>query len=114
MAVRSVLTALAVALVIAGAPAADAAGAVSPPFFAVHGIHPGHVLWLRAKGHKGAVRIGLVPSQGRRLANLGCVGAKATGWCHVRYKGTAGWVPARFLTPDKARMAVLAMGDTLG
>ncbi|MGO4666680.1 SH3 domain-containing protein [Bosea sp. 2RAB26] len=88
-----------------------------PDFWAVTGVAGHDVLALRAAPKPSAARTGVVPSDGRRLQNLGCTGvpslaewqrmspkqqrvARAGRWCKVRYNGRTGWVRGKFLRED--------------
>ena len=104
--------ALAAAIFMASEPRAAADG--GPDYWAVTGIAPGGVLDIFAEPSTDAPKLGAIPSDGRRLENLGCINeptyqewlamseeerlqAAERRWCRIRYQGVAGWVRSKFL-----------------
>jgi uncharacterized protein YraI len=102
--------------VLAAGPAARAE-ADGPDFFAVTGVAADDVLNIRAAPSPKAAKIGAIPPNGRRVANLGCRGepgfaawqamteaereqAARGRWCKISYQGVEGWVAGRFLRED--------------
>lgn len=88
-----------------------------PDHWAVTGIAPGRVLDIFAEPSTDAPKLGAIPSNGRKLDNLGCINeptypewlamsederrqAAERRWCRVRYRGVAGWVRGKFLKED--------------
>jgi hypothetical protein len=107
--------ALAAAILFAPEPRAAADG--GPDHWAVTGIAVGFVLDIFAEPSTGASKLGAVPSEGRKLDNLGCIHeptyqewlamseeerrqAAELRWCRIRYRGLAGWVRGKFLKED--------------
>jgi len=103
---------LAAAIFIAPEPRAAADG--GPDYWAVTGIVAGGVLDIFAEPSTGAQKLGAIPSNGRKLQNLGCIHeptyqewlvmseeerrqAADRRWCRIRYRGVDGWVRGKFL-----------------
>jgi hypothetical protein len=101
-------------LLMPGLPAAADGG---PDHWAVTGIASGGVLDIFANPSIDAPKLGAIPSNGRKLDNLGCINeptyqewlamsederrqAAERRWCRVRYRGVAGWVRGKFLKED--------------
>ena len=104
--------AFAAAIFIASEPRATADG--GPDYWAVTGIAVGFVLDIFAEPSIDAPKLGAIPSDGRKLQNLGCIHeptyqewlamseeerrqAAERRWCRIRYGGVAGWVRGKFL-----------------
>ena len=81
------------------------------------GIAAGSVLGIFAKPSADAAKIGAIPSNGRKLDNLGCINepsyqewlamseeerrqAAERRWCLICYRGVTGWVRGKFLKED--------------
>jgi hypothetical protein len=107
--------ALAVAIIFAFELRADADG--GPDHWAVTGIAAGGVLDIFAEPSIDAPKLGVIPSNGRKLDNLGCINEPTyqewlamseeerlqvaeRRWCRIRYRGVAGWVRGKFLRED--------------
>jgi hypothetical protein len=103
--------------VILLAPELPAAADGGPDHWAVTGIASGRVLDIFAKPSADAPNLGAIPSDGRKLDNLGCINeptyqewlamsedqrlqAVEGRWCRVRYRGVVGWVRGKFLRED--------------
>jgi hypothetical protein len=95
-------------------PEPRAAADSGPDYWAVTGIAAGGVLDIFAEPSTGAQRLGAIPSDGKKLENLGCINeptyqewlvmseeerrqAAERRWCRVRYHGVIGWVRGKFL-----------------
>jgi uncharacterized protein YraI len=108
-------TALAAAILMAWEPRAAADG--GPDYWAVTGIAVGFVLDIFAEPSTDAPKLGVIPSNVRKLQNLGCIHeptypqwlamseeerrqAAELRWCRIRYLGVAGWVRGRHLKED--------------
>lgn len=89
-------TALALLLLVAGAPAARAAES-----FRVDGLPRDDSLTIREAPDAGAPALGQIPA-GRRVLGFGCTNDTPSGltWCRVRFERTLGWARRRYLTPD--------------
>jgi uncharacterized protein YraI len=111
---RLLFCVVAAILLVLERPAAADGG---PDHWAVTGIAPDEVLDMFAKPSTDAPKFGAIPSNGRKLNNLGCIHeptyqewlamseeerrqAAERRWCHVRYRGVAGWVRGKFLKED--------------
>lgn len=107
--------ALALAILIMPEPRASADG--GPDHWAVTGIAAGGVLDIFAEPSLEAPKLGAIPSDGRKLDNLGCINeptyqewlamseeerrqAAERRWCRIRYRDVAGWVRGKFLRED--------------
>jgi hypothetical protein len=103
---------LAVTILIAPEPRATADG--GPDYWAVTGITAGGVLDIFAEPSTGAQKLGAIPSDGKKLQNLGCIHeptyqewlamgeeerrqAAERRWCRIRYGSIDGWVRGKFL-----------------
>lgn len=95
-------------------PSLARAVADGPDSWAVTGVAGNDVLNIRAQPNATARIVGVIPPDGRDLANLGCKGipdfaqwekmserarraAGANRWCRIRYRDTEGWVRGKFL-----------------
>lgn len=102
----------------AGLSPALAAADDPPKFWAVTGVQPDDVLNLRDVPHGDSKKLAGIPPDARGLKHLGCITPEPSldrwmvmteseranaklQWCRVEYRGTQGWVAARFLKPDK-------------
>ena len=102
---------LAICLAVPSLAKAEADG---PDSWAVTGVASNDVLNIRAQPRASARIVGVIPPEGRGLANLGCTGipdfarwekmserarraAGANRWCRIRYQNTEGWVRGKFL-----------------
>jgi len=96
------------------APTVANAEADGPDRWSVTGVTRNDVLNVRAEPNASSRIVGVVPPDGRGLANLGCTGvpdfarwqkmskeeqrrAAAKRWCRIRYRDTVGWVRGKFL-----------------
>lgn len=101
------------AVVLAGRAVADD----PPKYWAVTGVSSNDVLNLRDVPHGESKKLAGIPSGARGLKHLGCITPEPSldrwmimtqgerknaklKWCRVEYRGTQGWVAARFLRPD--------------
>jgi len=94
------------------------ATADGPEYWMVTGVKSNDVLNIRTGPGAKYQKIGAVPHNGRRLANLGCKGgfknvvewekaspaerraARYKRWCQIRYRGVTGWVAGWYLRED--------------
>ncbi len=100
------------ALGVHGASADD-----PPAYWAVTGVAANDVLNLRDIPHGDSKKLAGIPPGARGLKHLGCITPEPSldrwmimtesekknaklQWCRVDYRGTEGWVAARFLKPD--------------
>jgi uncharacterized protein YraI len=104
--------ALAAAIFMASEPRVAADG--GPDYWAVTGIAVGFVLDIFAEPSTDSPKLGAIPSDGKKLQNLGCIHeptyqewlamseeermqAAERRWCRIRYQGVTGWVRGKFL-----------------
>jgi len=97
-------------------PAISHAEADGPDHWQVHGVESSDVLNIRAEPTASSEKLGIIPSDGQCVKNLGCLGGltfqefttlsdeekkaierKRPRWCKVEYEGTIGWVAGRYL-----------------
>lgn len=120
-AVSTYATALVLAACIFDVTGIEVAHAGDPPkYWAVTGVRSDDVLNLRDVPHGDSKKLAGIPPGTRGLRNLGCLTPEPSldrwmimteaeranaklAWCRVEYRGTQGWVAARFLKPDRAR-----------
>lgn len=113
--------ALGIAVCASFALGAQGASAEDPPaYWAVTGVAANDVLNLRDVPHGDSKKLAGIPPGTRGLKHLGCITPEPSlhrwmimtesekknaklEWCRVDYRGTEGWVAARFLTPDGGR-----------
>lgn len=118
---RARAAALILAACICDASGGEAARADDPPkYWSVTGVRSDDVLNLRDVPHGDSKKLAGIPPGTRGLKNLGCLTPEPSldrwlimteaerknaklEWCRVEYRGTQGWVAARFLKPDNAR-----------
>ena len=75
------------------------------PYFKVHGLPPGAVLWVRSGPGPQFKRIGFFPATARHIRSYGCRKFVRGTWCRVEYRGGLGWAPQRLLSKDNGRRA---------
>jgi len=91
------------------------AEAGGPDYWRVQGVASNDVLWMHPKPDYRSKRIGKIPYNATCIKHLKCTGYMSFGeyqqlspreqdrlkyrskWCKVVYRGTVGWVNAKFL-----------------
>lgn len=96
------LTVVMAVLWMAAAPE-SASAQIASRFVRVDGIARGQVLWIRSGPGRSFERVGLLPSNARRIRNYGCQQRTTGYWCDIRYRGQRGWAAGRFLAEDRSR-----------